>query len=88
MDLKIGSAHFYRFIKGISSYDKEVETTQEGSEEKVVTIEKVLDVEKYFNLIGIFEKAFSGQPPFLGDLENETYKMILAKLREFNPAAA
>ena len=31
-----------------------------------------------------FEKALrDGQPPFLGDLENETYKGILARIRDF-----
>jgi len=36
--------------------------------------------------VGIFEKAFrDNQPPFVGDLENETYKNIIAKLREFVP---
>lgn len=38
--------------------------------------------------MALFEKAFrDNQPPFQGALEDETYKMIIAKLREFQPDA-
>lgn len=56
--------------------------------EQQIIIEKVksFDETKYNLIVGIFEKAFrDNQPPFLGDLENENYKLILQKLREFVP---
>ena len=46
--------------------------------------EKSLDEAKYDMVLSIFEKAFrDGQPPFLGDLENETYKQLLLKFKNF-----
>ena len=46
----------------------------------------MIDQDKFTYYINAFEKAFKdNQPPFVGDLENENYKYILAKLREFVP---
>ena len=65
--------------------EREVEDGDEGLRLEVETI-RVVDEERFNILMSIFEKAFrDNQPPYQGDLENETYKMILAKLREFNP---
>jgi hypothetical protein len=62
----------------MASVQKEVEV--EG--EKQATT--VVDQEKVDSYLAIFEKAFrDGQPPYAGDLENETYKGILAKIRDF-----
>jgi hypothetical protein len=48
--------------------------------------DKVLDYDKYDRVMTLFEKAFKdNQPPFQGDLENETYKALLAKFKSFVP---
>jgi hypothetical protein len=35
--------------------------------------------------LGIFETAGKDTPPYAGDMENEVYKGIVQKLRDFNP---
>ena len=63
---------------------REVEDGEGGQQ---VVVEKIKEVDdlRFAHLMSIFEKAFKdNQPPFQGDLENETYKMILAKFKEFN----
>ena len=45
-----------------------------------------LDEEKYEQICFIFERAYKeSQPPFAGDLENETYKSIVNRMRSFTP---
>ena len=45
-----------------------------------------LDEEKYEQIVGLFEKAYrDGVAPFAGDLENETYKAIVNRMRAFVP---
>ena len=40
---------------------------------------------RFAEVTSIFERAANEGPPFAGDLENETYKAIVQKLRDFNP---
>ena len=43
-----------------------------------------LDEQKYEMVCSLFERAFrDGQPPFLGDLENDLYKAILQRFKTF-----
>lgn len=61
---------------------------EHGEEEKEVDAprETVLDEDRYNEVLSHFERAFKeAQPPFQGDLENETYKAILQKMRSFQP---
>ena len=45
-----------------------------------------LDEERYEQICAIFERAYKdGQAPFAGDLENETYKAIVNRMRSFVP---
>jgi len=68
--------------------EKEVPSDENPDEMVTVTEEiKKFDVDLFEELVGFFEKAFT-QPkgPFVGDLENATYKAILAGIREFQPS--
>ena len=48
--------------------------------------EDSLDEERYEQICSIFERAYKdGVAPFAGDLENETYKAILNRLRTYTP---
>lgn len=59
---------------------------EHGEAEIQQVVEKSLDYDKYDRVMSLFERAFKeGQPPFQGDLENETYKAILAKFKSFVP---
>ena len=44
-----------------------------------------VSTEKFETILDVCEKAFAegATPPYAGDLENETYKDILQKIREF-----
>ena len=45
-----------------------------------------LDEDRYEQICSIFERAYKDpQPPFAGDLENETYKAIVNRMRSFVP---
>jgi hypothetical protein len=44
-----------------------------------------LNEDKYNEFLSIFEAASKDTPPYAGDLENEVYKGIVQKLRDFNP---
>ena len=48
--------------------------------------ESVLDEERYEQICSIFERAYrDGAAPFAGDLENETYKAIVNRMRTYVP---
>ena len=72
LDTKITKDQFHQLVDGMCR--KQGEGEQE------------LDEERYEQVCAIFEKAYrDGQAPFAGDLENETYKAILNRLRTFTP---
>ena len=76
LDTKINKEHFYQIVDGMCR--KPASTGEEGATE--------LDEEKYEQIVGIFEKAYrDGAAPFAGDLENETYKAIVNRMRAFVP---
>ena len=69
LDTKINREHFYQIVEGMSR------TTQDE-----------LDEERYEQICALFERAYKdGQAPFAGDLENETYKAIVNRMRSFVP---
>lgn len=43
------------------------------------------EAKRFEEFAGFFEKSFKETPVFAGDAENENYKHIVAKMREFNP---
>jgi hypothetical protein len=65
----------------------EQEVINEHGEREIQTVnDRVLDYDKYDRVMSLFERAFKdNQPPFQGDLENETYKGLLAKFKSFVP---
>ncbi len=74
VDHKMTSEHFYKMVMKLSS-PLQGEETQFNHE----LFEKYLQV---------FKKALNDmQEVYKGDLENETYKNILAYMRAFNPNA-
>jgi len=76
LDTKINKEHFYQIVDGMSR--KPASSGEEGATE--------LDEEKYESVCQIFEKAYKeGVAPFAGDLENETYKAIVNRMRAFVP---
>ena len=45
-----------------------------------------LDEDKYEAILSIFERAYKEPtPPFAGNLEDETYKSIVNRMRSFVP---
>ena len=50
--------------------------------EHLSTGEEGFQQEQFETFCGVFERTFSMEEPFKGDLENETYKAILAAFRE------
>jgi hypothetical protein len=76
LDTKINKEHFYQIVEGMCR--KGASTGEEGASE--------LDEEKYEQIVAVFEKAYrDGVAPFAGDLENETYKAIVNRMRAFVP---
>lgn len=74
LDTKITKEHFYALVEGMCRKPN----GEEGASE--------LDEEKYEQVVAIFEKAYrDGVAPFAGDLENETYKAIVNRMRAFVP---
>jgi hypothetical protein len=76
LDTKINKEHFYQIVEGMCR--KNASNGEEGASE--------LDEEKYEQIVAVFEKAYrDGVAPFTGDLENETYKAIVNRMRAFVP---
>ena len=80
---------FFRLIEEHSTVTKEevkYRTDEEGNQVEDRTSTRAIDDELFDRTLTIFERAFKESvPPFQGDLENETYKGILARLRSFVP---
>ena len=69
LDTKINRDQFYQFVDGMC---------RNG--------ESILDEERYEQICSIFERAYrDGAAPFAGDLENETYKAIVNRMRTYVP---
>ena len=91
LDTKINAYQFARLVEGIATVtrteEKEVPSEENPDEMQTVSEEiSEVDDEKFDQITSIFDQAFKeGKAPFQGDLENETYKEILAKIREFQP---
>ena len=69
LDTKINKEHFYQIIDGMCRGES-------GQ----------LDEDRYEQIVQVFEKAYrDGVAPFAGDLENETYKAIINRMRAFVP---
>ena len=87
LDTKITAYQFFNLVHSFCQVENEVEreiVNEEGATEFQIFREKSLDESKYDAVLSLFEKAFrDGQPPFLGDLENETYKHLLLKFKNF-----
>lgn len=89
LDTKITSHQFFRLLQEFCTVENEVEEevlNENGDREMRTSLQKTFDADKYNRIMNYFERAFKdGQPPFAGDLENETYKGILAKMKSFTP---
>lgn len=81
LDSKISKEQFYMLIDSMCSEQKEQAAEVEG---EAPTMVSVFEEQKFEQICSLFERAFrDGQPPFQGDLENETYKAILQRFRTF-----
>ena len=92
LDTKISAQQFYKLLLSVASANQTVYNVVKDENDFDQAVESVvytLDEQKYAQVVAVFEKAFVDNiPPFLGDLENELYKQILLKIREFQPDAA
>ncbi|CDW73282.1 UNKNOWN [Stylonychia lemnae] len=89
LDTKITSLQFFKLVEEHCTVTKEEVmyiTDEEGNQVESKQTTKAIDDELFDRTLTIFERAFKeATPPFQGDLENETYKAILARLRSFVP---
>ena len=70
LDTKISRDQFHQFVDGMCRK----ESTGE------------LDEDKYEAILTVFERAYKEPtPPFAGNLEDETYKSIVNRMRSFVP---
>lgn len=68
----------------VSREELKVIVDDNGNQSEEIIRKDELDEEKYDKTLGLFERSFKENlPPFAGDLENETYKSILAKFRSY-----
>ena len=82
LDTKITREQFHQLVDGMCR--RPVATAHEASTESMSGATTELDEEKYEQICAIFERAYKeASPPFAGDLENETYKAILNRIRTY-----
>lgn len=88
LDTKINAYQFAKLMEQITTRSQEVEkviTNDDGEQIVVNETVKNIDEQVFGVVMAQFEKAFKENvPPFQGDLENETYKMIVSNMRQFN----
>ena len=78
-------------ISGFAKFEVDMKLNCDQMVQLITTLSSpeggALSEEKFEEIMEALNKAFvEGNPPYAGDLENETYKAILQAIRDLNTA--
>ena len=86
----IGYKSIVQKLSGFAKFDLDTKLSRDQFYQFVLDlcykVDHGLDEEKYEAILQLFERAYrEPTPPFAGNLEDETYKSITNKMRNFVP---
>ena len=79
-------------LSGFAKFEVDMKLNSDQMVQLITTLSSpeggALSEEKFEEIMEALNKAFvEGNPPYAGDLENETYKGILQAIRDLNTSA-
>jgi len=74
-------------LSGFAKFEVDIKLTSDQFATLMMNMcapDGAIDLDKFNEILSVMEKSFTDAPVYAGDLENETYKMILQHIRDFN----